>query len=328
MARSDLLLQLIESGIKGDKPLFRKAVEAIIAEERSRNHKLYADKIEGIIQLAGIHENKKPTYFMPNNRSEQRVDNLFYESEPTLNFRELVLSTYIQSSFSEFIEEHNRADILRSYGLEPRHRMLLIGPPGNGKTSIAEAIAYEASLPFYSVKYEGLIGSYLGETSSKLKTLFDFIRTQRCVVFFDEFDTIGKERGDEHETGEIKRVVSSLLLQIDKLPSYTIVIAATNHPELLDRAVWRRFQLKINVPNPTETEIVEFITKFQTRYKINFGIPDLTIAKQFHGRSFSEVKDFCLDVLRRYILSQPNGKTNLKNIVKNYIDNNHQSYKP
>ena len=99
------------------------------------------------------------------------------------------------------------------------------------------------AVPLVSVRYESVIASYLGETAVRLSRLFDQVRTRRCVLFFDEFDVVGKERGDLHETGEIKRVVSSLLLQIDTLPSSVVAISATNHPELLDRAVWRRFQL-------------------------------------------------------------------------------------
>ena len=104
-------------------------------------------------------------------------------------------------------------------GLEPRNKILLVGPPGNGKTSLAEAIATSLMIPLYVVKYESIIGAYLGETASKLSKLFEFAKTRQCVLFFDEFETLGKERGDQQETGEIKRVVSSLLLQIDALPS-------------------------------------------------------------------------------------------------------------
>lgn len=117
----------------------------------------------------------------------------------------------------------------RSYGLEPRHRLLLVGPPGNGKTSLAEGIAEALMLPFLVVRYEGIIGSYLGETASRVARLFDYVRTRQCVLFLDEFDTLGKERGDPQETGEIKRVVSSLLLQLDNLPSHVLVVTATNH---------------------------------------------------------------------------------------------------
>lgn len=110
--------------------------------------------------------------------------------------------------------------MLRSHGLEPRHRILLAGPPGNGKTSLAEAIAEALSIPLLAVRYEFVIGSFLGETARRLRRVFDFARTTPCVLFFDEFDVVGKERGDIHETGEIKRVVSSLLLQMDDLPSW------------------------------------------------------------------------------------------------------------
>src|SRR6185436_19787896 len=103
-------------------------------------------------------------------------------------------------------------------------------------------------VPLYAVRYDGVVGSYLGETAQRLRRLFAFARTRQCVLFFDEFDTLGKERADEHETGEIKRVVSSLLLQIDDLPSHVVVVTATNHAEILDRAVWRRFQIRLNLP--------------------------------------------------------------------------------
>ena len=117
--------------------------------------------------------------------------------------------------------------MLRSHGLEPRHRILLAGPPGNGKTSLAEAIAESLSIPLLTVRYEAVIGSFLGETAGRLRRVFDYARTTPSVLFFDEFDVVGKERGDLHETGEIKRVVSSLLLQMDDLPSWTIIAAAT-----------------------------------------------------------------------------------------------------
>ena len=123
----------------------------------------------------------------------------------------------------DLINEQNRADLLQSYGIEPRNKLLLIGPPGNGKTSLAEAIAEALMVPLLTVRYESIIGSYLGETASRLSKLFEYVKTRECVLFFDEFETLGKERGDIHETGEIKLVVSSLLMQIDALPSLSLI---------------------------------------------------------------------------------------------------------
>src|SRR5260370_36934670 len=113
-------------------------------------------------------------------------------------------------------------------------------------------MAESLEIPLFNVRYELMIGSFLGETAARLKRVFDYARTTPCVLFFDEFDAVGKERGDTHETGEIKRVVTSLLMQVDDLPSYVVVIAATNHAELLDRAVWRRFQFRLTVPGPSQ----------------------------------------------------------------------------
>ena len=153
------------------------------------------------------------------------------------------------------------------------------------------------------VRYETLIGSYLGETANRLKKLLDYVRTQRCVLFFDEFETLGKERGDTHETGEIKRVVSSLLLQLDRLPDYVVVVAASNHHELLDRAVWRRFQLRLDLPMPTRQQLCIFIEALEARLRMNFGYQPQTLAQKLQGCSFGEAEEFCLGVARRAVLT-------------------------
>lgn len=215
-----------------------------------------------------------------------------------------------------------RVDLLRSHSLEPRHRVFLAGPPGNGKTSLAEAIAGALSLPLFAVRYEGVIGSFLGETAQRLSRVFELVRTRQCVLFFDEFDAIGKERGDEHETGEVKRVVSSLLLQMDALPSYVVVVMASNHPELLDRAVWRRFQLRLEVPAPTLSDVVEWFQRFERDAGLRLPVDHERLAKDLKGASYSELQDFALGVLRRKVLSDPSG--DLKNIVQDQL-NRYQS---
>jgi SpoVK/Ycf46/Vps4 family AAA+-type ATPase len=183
--------------------------------------------------------------------------------------------------------------------------VLLSGPPGGGKTSLAEAIATELAIPLLTVRYEGLIGSFLGETASRMDALFAGVRTRPCVLFFDEFDAVAKERGDVHETGEIKRVVSSLLLQVDRLPSHVVVIAATNHPELLDRAVWRRMQLRLELPMPTRDSKVEWIRAWQECNRFDLGMAPRTIADRLGTVSFAELEEFAGDVRRRAILSGP-----------------------
>jgi AAA+ superfamily predicted ATPase len=156
--------------------------------------------------------------------------------------------------------------------------------------------------PLFVIRYENLIGSYLGETASRLQKVFDYVKTRKCVLFFDEFDTIAKERGDTKETGEIKRVVSSMLLQMDRLPTYIVIITASNHPELLDRAVWRRFQLRLELKRPKTKQIKSFIDSISQKSKCNFNYSSITLSEKLKGNSYSEIEEFCTDIIRKAIL--------------------------
>ncbi|WP_038002648.1 AAA family ATPase [Syntrophorhabdus aromaticivorans] len=309
MPRADLLLELVRAGTRGEQPLFRKALEALIAEERAKQHHILADRLMGYLNQS---EPSKPVS-TPTYRNGL-MTNLFFELNPTRRMDDLVLPDIVTAACKELIEEQNRSDILRSHNLEPRHRILFAGPPGNGKTSLAEALATELAVPLLVVRYESVIASYLGETAIRLSRLFEEVRTRRCVLFFDEFDVVGKERGDIHETGEIKRVVSSLLLQVDALPSYVIVVTATNHPELLDRAVWRRFQVRLELTAPTQKQTEEWLRRFESRIGEKFGVSANTLAKNLRGANFSELEQFGQDIQRRYVLSLP--EANMQQIVK------------
>jgi SpoVK/Ycf46/Vps4 family AAA+-type ATPase len=308
MARADLLCDIIKYGLNNDSINFRKAAEAICAEERSNQHSVLAKRIEDMLRISS--KNPVKDIVAPPSRNGNG-DSIVSEKIPEKRLTELLLPQTIIDNCNELIEEHMRADLLRSHGLEPRNRILLIGPPGNGKTSLAEAIAEALMLPLLTVKYESLIGAYLGETASRLGKLFDYAKTRQCVLFFDEFETIGKERGDTHETGEIKRVVSSLLLQIDALPSYVIAIAATNHESLLDKATWRRFQMRMELPKPSRVDLEKWFSLFEERNShdgFTFGYAASTLAKKLLGRSYAEAEEFGLSVYRQLILRLPDGK--------------------
>lgn len=304
MARADLLLNLVRAGAMGDSGMFRKSLEALVAEERAKQHHVLADRLAAHLSAGGPSKAGAST---PPTRRNGPLAESFHELSPERRLVDLVLPVTVENAVRELLEEFRRADLLRAYNLEPRHRVLLIGPPGNGKTSLAEALATELAVPLFAVRYESVIASYLGETAVRLSRLFDEVRTRRCVLFFDEFDVVGKERGDIHETGEIKRVVSSLLLQIDDLPSHVVVVTATNHPELLDRAVWRRFQLRLNLPTPTASLAEEWLDRFEKRLGENLGYKPATLAKRLAGLSFSELEQFGLDVQRQYVLTLPHG---------------------
>jgi SpoVK/Ycf46/Vps4 family AAA+-type ATPase len=308
VARSDLVIDLVEAQQRGDTTRFRTLVEAIIAEERSNQHHLVADRLSQLITTSGAWG------LLARDDSARPVADLLQEIVPKRRLADVQLVPTVAAAINEVIEEHQRSELLRSHGLEPRNRILLEGPPGNGKTTVAEAMAAELMVPFYAVRYEGVVSSFLGETTSRLDHVFEFARTRRCVLFFDEFDTIAKERADEHETGEIKRVVSTLLLQIDRLPSHVVAICATNHGELLDRAAWRRFQLRLTLETPSRTLATEFLEKLRIRLGGSLGLAPRTLADKLSGASYAEIEEFALDVMRRYVLTLPGGR--LEDVVR------------
>jgi SpoVK/Ycf46/Vps4 family AAA+-type ATPase len=317
MARSDLLLSLVRAGTTGDSPRFRKAVEALIVEERAKKHTVLAGQLTEQLEQKSDVANESANGHRGNGHSNgssptpyQSVQDVFFEIIPQRALTDLVLSGVVQSAVNELVEEHHRQELLRSYNLKPRNRVLLTGPPGNGKTSLAEALARSLSVPLIVARYDGLIASYLGETAGRLRRLFDYVRSRACVLFFDEFDTLAKERGDVHETGEIKRVVSSLLLQIDNLPSHVVVVTATNHQELLDRAVWRRFQIRLELPPPTAVLAEEYLGRFFKDLGQPLRSSTKTIARALKGASYSELEDFTCDVARRHVLALPDSDLN------------------
>ncbi len=298
MARSDLLLGLVRASVAGDKKAVRSVVERIIAEEKNKQHTVLADRLTRAMQANGNGMNRHPSV----SEGTRKRREFIAEITPWRELGDMVLSARCRTAVDQLIEEQLRSSLLRAHGLDPRHRLLLVGPPGNGKTSLAEAIAASLAVPFFVVRYDAMIGSYLGETASRLKHVFDYVRTTPCVLFFDEFDAVGKERGDIHETGEIKRVVTSLLMHVDELPSYAVIIAATNHSELLDRAVWRRFQLRLELPAPGEKELTEYFDRFLASLDQNPGITAPSITKRLGIISYAEAEEFTLDVRRRDVM--------------------------
>lgn len=322
MSQADLLVSLLKTASSGDQQEFTKAAQELIARERSKGHRVLAERLAKSLQQTGI---MRPQVQSINNNQRNKKE-LFFEQLPERSLADLTLSENIKQQVLELVSEQHKSDVLRSHNLKPRNKILLAGEPGNGKTSLAEAIAYELMVPLLVVRYDALIGSYLGETASKLNELFSYARKQRCVLFFDEFEALSKERSDSQETGEMKRVVSALLLQIDDLPDYVVTIAATNHHQLLDKAVWRRFQLKIELPQPTRDQLAGFITSIAERSNINFGYASETLAKKLLGHNFAEVEEFCLGIVRTAVLQ--GYTTNAKEITQQKVQQWNQQLRP
>lgn len=284
-----------------DRQALQQTMKAIIAESKRSSAKAASQA-----SLPGLEAPSRALARPQSTNSElpERIAELVHSIPAKRRLSELVLAPEVVDAVKEFIDEFSQAALLRSHSLEPRHTVLLLGPPGNGKTSLAEALATELSLPLLSVRYDAIVDSFLGETSNRLRRLIEFATLNPCVLFFDEFEAVGKERSDTQETGEIKRVVSTLLVQMDQLPSHTLVVCATNHPELLDRAVWRRFEMKLEIDKPGPQQLKDWFKKFEQTLQGPSGITPEQFADYMKGESMSTVEAFTLDVRRKVVLSR------------------------
>lgn len=306
MARSDILISLVSTALRNDMVVFRRVVRGLIDEERKKKHPWLAQELVTLLQ-----ENTQADGTPLIRIGGKDVEGIF-ETVPEKKFEDLILDERSLKVCRDLIKEQDKAELLKSRNIAPRNRMLLIGSPGNGKTSLAEAVANHLKYRFLVIRYETLVDSYLGVTASRLHDVFEYIKAHKCVIFFDEFDAIAKERGDTKELGEMKRLVNTLLLQMDRLPSYVVVIAASNHPELLDRAVWRRFEVRLRLEKPGISQIVHFIKGFSEKFGLDFDHADCNLTAKLSGHSYSEIETFFLDVARTAILED---QDNIEDII-------------
>jgi SpoVK/Ycf46/Vps4 family AAA+-type ATPase len=225
----------------------------------------------------------------------------------------VILPAEVKTQCQLFIEEHSKRAELAAYQLDPRHRILLHGPTGNGKTTLAEAIAYELGVPFLRVKYSGLVESHLGDTGRNLDKINEYASTNPCVVFIDEFDGIGIDRDGSQSSGsagnEMQRVVNQLLISLERIPSTCVYVAATNMPGHIDRALKRRFDLILEIPDPTP-ELIRDCARRELHPNLTAGVDLSAIADRIAGiglPNFAEVAALCKRMRRDLALHEGDG---------------------
>jgi AAA+ superfamily predicted ATPase len=306
MASGKLLRQLIKSGTLGDAASFRSASEAVIKEEREKNHHLLANDLErllyggqsitcnGVRKFQGISD-------LPTNKDSGLA--LLEERAVVREEKDIVLSDATQSALDEILMEHNRADTLRSYGMQPAQRLLFCGPPGCGKTLAAEVIAHALSMPLVLVRLDSVISSFLGETAANLRKVFDYIAQQPVVALFDEFDALTKDRGDSADHGELKRSVNAVLQMMDSYRGESILIATTNYETLLDKAVWRRFDEVVRFEMPNLEQIKRLLALKLSGIRRNFEPEDGQVASLFKGMSHADIERVLRRAIKEMILS-------------------------
>lgn len=296
MASGKLLRLLIKSGAEGNHDVFRQVSEEVIREERSKHHHLLANDLEKI--LYGRSKNPNKRHILLNERlptDKERNLPLLQIKEPLRRLEDVILSDDNSSLLDELLQEHHRVEVLKSHGLYPADKLLFCGPPGCGKTLTAEVLASELSLPLAIVRIDTVISSYLGETAANLRQVFDFISETPMLVLFDEFDALAKERSDDAEHGELKRVVNAFLQMVDAYEGKSLLVAATNHERILDTAVWRRFDEVLIFEAPNLEQLRRLLTVKLRGLRREFQIEDARIVGLFKGMTHADVER----VLRR-----------------------------
>ena len=215
---------------------------------------------------------------------------------------DLVVGAEVMGAIESIISENRAADKIRSYGLRPSDRILLCGPPGTGKTLTAQVIATALGRPFAYVAFDSLISSYLGETASNMRSVFDYMGEQSLVVLFDEFDSVGKKRDDPHEHGELKRVVNNFMQMLDEYDGGTLIMAATNHHHVLDEAVWRRFDDVLYFDMPDHARRKALFEKHLRVMRRDDDIDTAALARSTRGCSAADIMQACVGALRRSIV--------------------------
>ncbi len=306
MAASDQIKSLIKSFGESDEDRFFASAMQIAASEARRGHNNIAQELKSLIETArksrsNLQFDQGKIVNMPPSRRE--LNELVEVFQPRISLSNMVLEKSILNKLSKLISEQKKWELLRHHNLFPIRKLLLIGAPGTGKTMTAHAIAGELDIPVFVIRLDGILSKYMGESIAKLRLIFDMMPSQRAVYLFDEFDSIGSHRNQGHDVGEIKRILNSFLVNIEKDISNSIIIAATNLPESLDVALFRRFDDVIKYPLPIESEIIVAIKKYTQSYSFDTRINYKTIAKGAKGLNFSDIAKACETVVKEKILS-------------------------
>lgn len=289
--------------------LFRKVAEEIIRDERAKNHRLLADDLEKILLNGnGVQFDSRVEKFIDIPKDREKGFPLISISEQTYTWDRLILPSKTFSVLQKICEENRKRDLLTNYDILPRQKLLFFGPPGTGKTLAAKVIVSELQLPLITVRFDAIVSSYLGETATNLRRVFEFIERGQWIVLFDEFDAIGKDRDNPFEHGELKRVVNTMLQLMDAFKGESIIIAATNHETLLDSAIWRRFESVIHFGLPTEQDRILQLRLFLKGFHHD-GVELDLIGKKTKNATGSDLEQIALDAVRESLMDQRNNIT-------------------
>ena len=323
--------KIIEGALKHDQTKVINYTKQLIAkleedkEIRAVNkfNKMLLNQSQSTLSAMGsTRENNIPV----DSESRTTLADIVYPNENNIN---VILSKSNAEKLNSFILSYKNADQLNELGIGFSNTLLLYGPPGCGKTKCAYLIAKELDLPLIIARLDSLISSYLGTTAKNIRTLFEFVQKTPCVLFLDEFDAIAKARDDSNELGELKRVVNSLLQNVDAMSGDSLLLAATNHESLLDSAVWRRFDYKVKIELPDIKSIIKIIELFIGDSIYFTAKEKIELALAFSGLSGANIEENIKKSMRNAVIYKQNfSKSSIYEelfIFKNILSENYEN---
>ncbi|MFT4526809.1 MAG: SpoVK/Ycf46/Vps4 family AAA+-type ATPase [Bacteroidia bacterium] len=295
MATSNQIKALIRSHYTSDRESFTTFALQLAAHEAKKGHYDLAHTIRDLVD-----ESKSK----PSNQVQfaPELESLIIPTMPNIRLSELIVSEELLNRINRILREYLQREKLKKHGLTNRRKILLAGPPGTGKTLTASVIATELRMPLNTILMDKMVTKFMGGTSAKLRQIFDVIRKRRGVYLFDEFDAIGAERGRENEVGEMRRILNSFLQFIEQDSSDSLIVAATNNPQILDHALFRRFDDVLYYDLPNESEIIKLIENRLGQFRRK-GLSLKSVLQESATLSHSEITQACDNAIKEAILS-------------------------
>ena len=304
MSTARHILALLKSHLEGEEQQFYSAALQMAAHEARQGHGKLAQEIRELIDQAKASKSviEKKSDPIPLVQPKGDLANLVSVRYPDIRLSDMILTSDLEFRLKRVLTEQRQGKRLREHNLMPRRKLLLVGPPGSGKTMTAEALAGELKLPLFTTLYDSLMGKYMGETASRLKLIFEAMTITKGVYFFDEFDAIGTQRHNSNDVGEIRRILNSFLMFLEQEQGDSLILAATNHPQLLDKALFRRFDDVIEYQLPDAAIIRELIESRLISFEIDWKDWS-NILNQANGLAQAEIVRATDDAAKQAVLS-------------------------
>lgn len=323
MAKAQQIIELLRSHLEKDDRRFYAIAMQVAAHEARKGHDKLARELKDLINDAKARSSaiEQKNSLIPLIQAKGELADLLFVEYSKISLPELTFSNELNERFKRIIKENRQQHKLKKHGLVPRRKILFFGPPGTGKTVTASALANELKLPLFTIRLDGLITKYLGETAIKLRLIFDAVKKTRGLYFFDEFDAIGGDRNLGNDVGEIRRTLNSFLQFLEQDQSDSLILAATNYAKHLDNALSRRFDDVIEYTIPDK----EIAKKILQNKLIDFKTESIKWEKvidEASGLSHAEITRACDDALKRAILTGER-KITLDNLLASIKERKH-----